>query len=90
MPLRKTARPAAVRPAPAAAPGFAMPAESRAALWWLLGLLVAWSSWFIYRTSFVAGGQRVFCLFDDAMISMAYARNLLAGYGLNWARSGRR
>ncbi len=76
-------------PGAAAAPGFAMPAESRAALWWLLGLLVAWSSWFIYRTSFVAGGQRVFCLFDDAMISMAYARNLLAGYGLNWARSGR-
>jgi hypothetical protein len=71
------------------APCFAMPAAPRAALWWLLGLLAAWSGWFIYRTSFIAGGRRVFCLFDDAMISMTYARNLLAGYGLNWARSGR-
>ena len=33
-------------------------------------------------------GRRVFCLFDDAMISMTYARNLVEGYGLNWARRG--
>ena len=33
-------------------------------------------------------GRRVFCLFDDAMISMTYARNLMEGYGLNWARFG--
>jgi hypothetical protein len=72
-----------------AAACFPMPAAPRAVLWSLLGLLAAWAGWFIYRTSFVAGGRRVFCLFDDAMISMTYARNLLAGYGLNWARSGR-
>ncbi len=33
-------------------------------------------------------GRRVFCLFDDAMISMTYARNLVEGWGLNWARQG--
>ena len=43
---------------------------------------------FIWQTSFVIDGQRIFCLFDDAMISMAYARNLVEGYGLNWARWG--
>ena len=36
----------------------------------------------------MAGGRRVFCLFDDAMISMTYARNLVEGFGLNWARRG--
>src|SRR5437667_5135679 len=65
-------------------------AERRA---WLLPTalsagLAAWSAWFIWRTSFVADGRRVFCLFDDAMISMAYARNLVEGHGLNWARWG--
>lgn len=39
---------------------------------------------FIWRTSFVEGGERYFCLFDDAMISMTYARNLAAGEGLRW------
>ncbi|HVT57897.1 MAG TPA: hypothetical protein VHR45_05825 [Thermoanaerobaculia bacterium] len=62
--------------------------RSRTALCLLLASMVLWSGWFIWRTSFVAGGQRVFCLFDDAMISMAYARNLVEGHGLNWARAG--
>jgi arabinofuranosyltransferase len=39
---------------------------------------------YIYKTSFVAGGERYFVLFDDAMISMRYARNLAAGHGLVW------
>lgn len=30
----------------------------------------------------------MFCLFDDQMISMTYAKNLLNGYGLNWAKYG--
>ncbi len=34
---------------------------------------------FIYRTSFVIDGERVFSLFDDAMISMRYAKNLVLG-----------
>ncbi|HEX3556944.1 MAG TPA: hypothetical protein VIA62_27280 [Thermoanaerobaculia bacterium] len=58
------------------------------ALWVLLLLLAVWGGWFIYRTSFVLDGRRFFCLFDDAMISMTYARNLLEGHGLNWARWG--
>jgi len=54
----------------------------------LLLLLAAWGGWFIYRTSFLVEGKRYFCLFDDAMISMTYARNLVEGFGLNWARWG--
>jgi arabinofuranosyltransferase len=37
---------------------------------------------FIYKTSFVVEGTRYFCLFDDAMISMRYAHNLVEGNGL--------
>lgn len=37
---------------------------------------------FIARNSFDFEGRRVFTLFDDAMISMRYARNLADGYGL--------
>ncbi len=37
---------------------------------------------FIVKTSFIYNGQRYFCLFDDAMISMRYAKNLAAGHGL--------
>lgn len=55
----------------------------------LLALLVLWGGFLIFRTSFVAeDGKRYFCLFDDAMISMTYARNLVEGHGLNWARHG--
>jgi hypothetical protein len=54
----------------------------------LLAALAAWGGWLIARTSLVVDGRRVFCLFDDAMISMTYARNLLDGHGLNWARQG--
>ena len=43
---------------------------------------------YILRTSFVVSGQRVFSLFDDAMISMRYARNLAQGYGLVWNPGG--
>jgi hypothetical protein len=50
--------------------------------------MAAWSGWFIYKSSFVVEGRRVFCLFEDAMISMTYARNLVEGHGLNWARAG--
>lgn len=55
----------------------------------LLLLSTLWGGWLVYRTSFVADdGRRYFCLFDDAMISMTYARNLVEGHGLNWARQG--
>lgn len=54
----------------------------------LLLLLAVWGGWLIFRSSFEVDGKRVFCLFDDAMISMTYARNVLEGHGLNWARQG--
>lgn len=54
----------------------------------LLLVFLAWGGWLIFRTSFLVGEQRYFTLFDDAMISMTYARNLLEGHGLNWARHG--
>jgi hypothetical protein len=57
-------------------------------LWTLLFALALWGGWLIARTSFPVDGRRFFCLFDDAMITMTYARNLVEGYGLNWARQG--
>ena len=45
----------------------------------------AWSAEFIRRTSFIAiDGVQRYCLFDDAMISMRYGRNLIEGNGLVW------
>jgi hypothetical protein len=59
---------------------------------WLAIVLVfcVYAALFIYRTSFVIGGTRYFSLFDDAMISMTYARNLAAGHGLVWNAGGER
>lgn len=39
---------------------------------------------FMARSSFVVDGQRYFCLLDDAMISMRYARHLASGVGWVW------
>jgi hypothetical protein len=39
---------------------------------------------FVARASFRVEGQRTFSLFDDAMISLTYARNLAEGHGLVW------
>ncbi len=50
----------------------------------------AYALLFIYRTSFVVDGERYFTLFDDAMISMRYAKNLAHGYGLVWNPVGER
>jgi hypothetical protein len=52
---------------------------------WFLLLAICWSAYagiYIQRSSFVIGGERYFCLFDDGMISMQYARNLAQGRGL--------
>jgi hypothetical protein len=45
---------------------------------------------FIARTSFVVEGERYFSLFDDAMVSMRYAKNLAQGFGLVWNPGGER
>src|SRR6266446_2137583 len=34
---------------------------------------------FVFKTSFLVNGERYFCLYDDAMISMRYAKNLAQG-----------
>jgi hypothetical protein len=49
-----------------------------------------WYAIFIARASFTIGGRRSFSLFDDAMISMTYARNLAHGHGLVWNPGGPR
>jgi len=50
--------------------------------------LAAYSAVFIWQSSFVIDGERYFVLFDDAMISMQYARNLQQGHGLVWNPGG--
>ncbi|UCC21999.1 MAG: hypothetical protein JSW23_09360 [Planctomycetota bacterium] len=56
---------------------------------WIVVLLIAllqtfYAAGFIARTSFVVEGNRYFCLFDDAMISMRYADNWANGHGFVW------
>jgi membrane protein YdbS with pleckstrin-like domain len=65
----------------------------RLALLAFAALLLAFSLYvarFIERTSFEVGGKRYFALFDDAMISMQYAKNLAHGAGLVWNAGGDR
>lgn len=60
---------------------------------WAFAFIVAtWCLYggiFIYRSSFELHGTRYFSLFDDAMVSLRYAKNLAAGYGLVWNRGER-
>lgn len=42
---------------------------------------------FIARTAFIVNGEYYFTRFDDAMISIRYARNPAAGQGLVWNAS---
>jgi arabinofuranosyltransferase len=51
---------------------------------------VLWGCAFVYRSSFVINGVRYFCLLDDEMISMRYAKHLAQGYGLVFNRGGER
>jgi hypothetical protein len=50
----------------------------------LLALAGTWYLAFALRTGFRVDGVLHFSLFDDAMISMRYARNLAEGHGLVW------
>lgn len=48
-------------------------------------IFTGWASALVYESSFIAiDGQRHYCLFDDAMISMRYAWNLVNDHGLVW------
>jgi arabinofuranosyltransferase len=52
----------------------------------IFGLVLAafglYAAIYIHRTSFVIEGVRHYCLFDDGMISMQFAKNLAHGHGL--------
>ena len=51
----------------------------------LLLIAYAFYGWaFIQRTAIELDGQKMYALFDDAMISMQYAKNLAHGHGLVW------
>ncbi|MBC8506423.1 MAG: hypothetical protein ISR58_01580 [Anaerolineales bacterium] len=55
--------------------------------WLIVSLLIVYfiyAGLYIYQTSFISDGTRYFVLFDDAMISMRYAKNFADGYGLVW------
>lgn len=52
--------------------------------------LAAFTAAFAWEASVPVGGTRSVVLFDDAMISMRYARNLAAGDGLVWNAGGPR
>lgn len=52
--------------------------------WGLIVLYVGFGLAFIGHASFVKDGTRYFSLFDDAMISMRFARNFALGHGLVW------
>jgi len=54
----------------------------------ILSAYILYAGLYIYKTSFIINGERYFTLFDDAMISMRYAKNLASGAGLVWNPGG--
>jgi len=69
-------------------PVWLLGATERRLLAFLVIAFLVWAGAFIWRTSFIADGRRVFCLVDDGMVSMRYARNLAHGFGLRWNPGG--
>ena len=57
---------------------------TRISLFVTIILLLLYGEFFILNSSFIVEDTKYFCLFDDAMISMRYAKNLAAGHGLVW------
>ncbi len=51
----------------------------------ILVIYLLYSAVFIFQTSLVIDGKRYFCLADDQMISMQYAKNFANGHGLVWS-----
>jgi len=66
------------------------PGEGRLPLLTLVGVCVALGLLYLWRTPVVFEDERVFLLWDDAMISMQYAKNLAEGNGLVWSAGGER
>lgn len=59
-------------------------AQSSRAIGLILAGAALFYAAFIARSTFSLGGRPSFTLFDDAMISMRFARNLADGFGLVW------
>ncbi len=70
--------------------GIPWPKRETSVLPLILVAYVLYAGIFIYRTSFIIGGERFFSLFDDAMVSMRFAQNLAAGHGPIWNPGGER
>lgn len=66
-----------------------MPAGSAPLAGVALGLCL-WSGWFLAQGSARIAGARAPCVADDALITLAYAKNLDEGLGLDWSRRGDR
>jgi len=60
------------------------PKKSLVLIGTIIFLYLIYASIYIYKTSFEIAGERYFVLFDDAMISMRYAKNFAEGFGLVW------
>lgn len=61
----------------------------------MAGLYALWAFWYIQRTSLspaegAPDGRTVYLLWDDAMVSMRYAKNFAEGHGLVWNAGGER
>ncbi len=70
-----------------------LPQSDRLCKWGVtisVALATVYYALFIFQTSFIVNGERYFCLQDDEMISMRYARNLAQGFGLVWNPGGER
>ena len=63
-------------------------ARDRRALALVLAALTLWGAAFVWLNRMTIDGTVYWFLFDDALISMAYARDVVEGFGLNWARFG--
>jgi len=50
----------------------------------ILAAQITYAAAFIRRSSFVIDEQRFYCLFDDAVVSMEYAKNWVLGHGPVW------
>jgi len=76
------------RPAAPEARHSTAPTAPTAPRWWVdrapFVASALFSAIFIGRSAFRIRGRLAFSLFDDAMVSMTYARNLAHGHGLVW------
>ncbi len=54
----------------------------------IIALFVIYCGVFIFQSSVIVSAERYFTLFEDAMISMRYAKNLASGNGLVWNPGG--